>query len=329
MADQDTASLGHTYRIGAVSRLTGVPADTLRVWERRYAVVAPVRSDSGARLYGQTDVSRLTLIKRLVDRGDAISSVASLSLDQLRDRISGTELPGRPGVAARPCHLLVIGPSLAECMPGAASAVQGIVLTGAYDSRASFLQDERPRPAPDLLVFESPTVHGDQVRELTELVTRSGAARAILVYNFASRGTIERLASRRILARRAPVDPEELCGLCLGHRVDAPAAPAERPEVDLAQPICPRRFKDADLLRIATTSTSVRCECPRHLVGLVQALNAFETYSEECEVRNAEDAALHAYLHAVTAHARATMEAALTRVVAAEGIEIDVDGGEI
>ena len=69
-----------TYRIGAVSRLTGVPADTLRVWERRYSVVTPYRAESGTRLYGPEDVGRLTLIKRLVDRGDAISSVANLTL---------------------------------------------------------------------------------------------------------------------------------------------------------------------------------------------------------------------------------------------------------
>ncbi|MCG6897071.1 MAG: MerR family transcriptional regulator [Thiocapsa sp.] len=326
MADQDTASLGHTYRIGAVSRLTGVPADTLRVWERRYGVVCPVRSDSGARLYGQNDVSRLTLIKRLVDRGDAISSVASLSLDQLRARIRGTDLPEKPGGPLLPCRVLVIGRSLADRLRSTALAFQGIELAGCYDSRETFIQDHRPDVAPDLVVFECPTLHGDQVREIAELVSRSGASGAILVYRFANRGTIERLASRRVLAKRAPVDPEELCRLCLTQRGGAPVASPEPPDVDLLFPISPRRFTDVDLLRIATTSTSVRCECPRHLADLVLALNAFETYSEECELRNADDAALHAYLHAATAQARSMMEAALTRVAAAEGIELDVRG---
>jgi len=66
----------------------------------------------------------------------------------------------------------------------------------------------------------------------------------------------------------------------------------------------------------------VRCECPHHLVQLVSNLAAFETYSQECENRNADDAALHAFLHAATAHARATLESALARVIEAEGIEL-------
>jgi hypothetical protein len=57
-------------------------------------------------------------------------------------------------------------------------------------------------------------------------------------------------------------------------------------------------------------------------VQLVNSLAAFEQYSRECENRNAEDAALHAFLHAATAQARAIMEAALARVVEAEGLEL-------
>jgi hypothetical protein len=63
-------------------------------------------------------------------------------------------------------------------------------------------------------------------------------------------------------------------------------------------------------------------------VDLVSSLAAFEEYSEECEIRHVDDAALHAYLHASTAHARSIMETALAKVVAAEGIPVvpDRDG---
>ena len=40
-----------TYRIGAVSHLTGVAPDMLRVWERRYGAVVPMRAEKGSRLY--------------------------------------------------------------------------------------------------------------------------------------------------------------------------------------------------------------------------------------------------------------------------------------
>ena len=43
--NQSTGELN--YRIGAVSRLTGVAPDTLRVWERRYGTVTPFRPRPG------------------------------------------------------------------------------------------------------------------------------------------------------------------------------------------------------------------------------------------------------------------------------------------
>ena len=38
------------YRIGAVCRLTGISQHVLRVWEKRYGVVYPERSESQRRL---------------------------------------------------------------------------------------------------------------------------------------------------------------------------------------------------------------------------------------------------------------------------------------
>ena len=39
------------FRIGELSRRTGVSADLLRAWERRYGLLRPVRSPGGLRLY--------------------------------------------------------------------------------------------------------------------------------------------------------------------------------------------------------------------------------------------------------------------------------------
>ena len=38
------------YRSGVAARLSGLHPETLRVWERRYAIVGPQRSDGGQRL---------------------------------------------------------------------------------------------------------------------------------------------------------------------------------------------------------------------------------------------------------------------------------------
>jgi hypothetical protein len=76
-----------TYRSGAVARLTGIPVETLRVWERRHNVVGPLQSATGQRLYSPEAVTRLTVIKQLVDSGYAIGSISALDLEQLRSML--------------------------------------------------------------------------------------------------------------------------------------------------------------------------------------------------------------------------------------------------
>lgn len=71
------------YRIGAVSRLTGISTDTLRAWERRYGAVTPPRGGR-SRDYDQADVERLILLRRLVEKGHSIGSVARLPDEGLR-----------------------------------------------------------------------------------------------------------------------------------------------------------------------------------------------------------------------------------------------------
>ena len=78
------------YRIGLVSRLTGVSAHQLRIWERRYQTVTPVRSDGGDRLYSDSDVQRLRVLKQLSDRGHSIGQIARLAEAELAQLLEAT-----------------------------------------------------------------------------------------------------------------------------------------------------------------------------------------------------------------------------------------------
>jgi len=71
------------YPIRAVSRLTGLPLDTLRAWERRYQAVVPERGPRG-RLYTEAQVTRLRLLRDVVDQGHAIGLVARQDTAALR-----------------------------------------------------------------------------------------------------------------------------------------------------------------------------------------------------------------------------------------------------
>lgn len=89
------------YRIGVVSKLTGIHTDTLRAWERRYAAVTPKRGDGPNRTYDRADIARLILLRRAVDRGHAIGTIASFSDQRLR-----TLLGEQPGSGASPLALI-------------------------------------------------------------------------------------------------------------------------------------------------------------------------------------------------------------------------------
>jgi hypothetical protein len=53
----------------AVSSRTGIPAATLRTWERRYGFMRPRRSPGGYRLYGEEEIARIEQIKYLLSQG--------------------------------------------------------------------------------------------------------------------------------------------------------------------------------------------------------------------------------------------------------------------
>jgi DNA-binding transcriptional MerR regulator len=57
------------YSIGAVAKMLGVPAQTLRSWEERYQQVIPERSAGGHRLYSRDQVDQLRFILGELDRG--------------------------------------------------------------------------------------------------------------------------------------------------------------------------------------------------------------------------------------------------------------------
>jgi MerR family transcriptional regulator, light-induced transcriptional regulator len=57
------------YTVKHAAALTGIPAETLRMWERRYGVVAPARSEGGYRLYDDAAIARLTAMHALVEAG--------------------------------------------------------------------------------------------------------------------------------------------------------------------------------------------------------------------------------------------------------------------
>lgn len=87
------SSQARSYSIRELTRITGLSADVLRVWERRYGFPCPSRDRTGARCYDPAEVQRLTLLQRALQRGHRIGSVIGLDEDELRALV---ELRGAP-----------------------------------------------------------------------------------------------------------------------------------------------------------------------------------------------------------------------------------------
>ena len=92
---------GARHPIQVVARRTGLSADVIRAWEKRYDVVEPARSSAGRRLYSDADVDRLQLLARATLTGRAIGQVATLDPSSLAEVLRDDASTAAPLLSAR------------------------------------------------------------------------------------------------------------------------------------------------------------------------------------------------------------------------------------
>jgi DNA-binding transcriptional MerR regulator len=299
-------------RSGTAARLAGVPVATLRVWERRYGVVAAPKTATGQRLYTGHDVQRLRLIKQLTERGHAIGTIAALPLAALAQRAEVDALAVAAVAAPRPApahRLVVVGSLLAARL----KRVPGCELLALHEDLGA-AEVAAPVPA-DMLVVHLPSLQPPAARQVLALAGRLQVRSVVVIYGFGTEAVVQQLRAAGARVRRDPLGAGDLARL-VGAPLPAPVAAASPVP---AGPL-PRQFSDEALATLALTPSTVACECPRHLAEIVQQLAGFERYSAECGSRSPADAALHEHLSSVAGSARAMFEQALLRVMDAEGI---------
>lgn len=71
------------YSIKDLERLSGVKAHTIRIWEQRYGVLKPQRTETNIRRYDDTELKLLLNLSQLIRHGGKISKLSRLSGDQL------------------------------------------------------------------------------------------------------------------------------------------------------------------------------------------------------------------------------------------------------
>jgi DNA-binding transcriptional MerR regulator len=75
------------YSIKDLERISGVKAHTIRIWEKRYGIVEPKRTDSNIRFYCDTDVKKLMNVSILLHHGYKISKLAILDPLELSKKV--------------------------------------------------------------------------------------------------------------------------------------------------------------------------------------------------------------------------------------------------
>lgn len=76
------------YKISEVAELLGIPASTLRFWEKSFTIIKPKRNDHGTRFYTPADIDKISMIYYLVkERGLKLDAAQ----EQIRSNPKGVE----------------------------------------------------------------------------------------------------------------------------------------------------------------------------------------------------------------------------------------------
>ena len=198
------------FKIGAVARLTGISVHTLRKWEERHGAVHPRRSEGGKRLYTDTDVQRLVLIKKLADQGLSLQSIAACSFDELADRWDRLSRADLPSASFRHSRVAVLGTGVSAWLSTQQVQLAGAELVAAANDPKD-LERRVGKSTVDLLVVECPALARGTSQEVREIMQTLDVPNAVVVYWFGNQQHVEALQSTpQIEVLRAPVDSAEL-----------------------------------------------------------------------------------------------------------------------
>ena len=330
-----------SFRSGAVARMANMPVSTLRIWEQRYQAVGPTAAPSGHRLYSAADVQRVLLLRQLTEQGHAIGAMAALDaaqLQQVADTHAINAAGKQVGRARRTptLRLAVVGQALALRLQRPA-VIQRLgrrwQVTAVFESLTEASQAASGN-AVDLLLWQAPGLQPGALPELKAAQDACRARQVAVAYGYAGAAARSAFAGTGVRVVREPADDDAL-GAWLasleGASVSSAGEPDEPPGRRRSQPLAPdvppgdvrpRRFDDAALTAFAGLSTTIACECPRHVAELLMQLSNFEAYSTDCADRSPADAELHAYLQRVAGVSRALFESALDRVARHEGLTL-------
>ena len=305
----------HQYAIGVVARCTQTHPETIRVWERRYELIVPGRSETGRRLYSENDIAKLTLVKRLTELGHSVSSLAKLSNDDLRDRLNASlaSEPSKYTEQLSKLRVVFANDALRLRLSRDLLIHEDITVVDFPNKNLSSVMEQRA----DIVIVDLVTLNEESLSDVRHYLSETGCESALVIFNFGTKKSILELEDAGVVCLKGSVAAAEIYRAC---RSIKPTLSNSRPALN--QPVTSPRFTNEQLSRIAALTSKIACECPNHLAELIINLTAFEKYSSECANRNEEDAQLHSLLNQAAGASRLILEESLIRLMEIEGIEV-------
>lgn len=191
------------YSIGAVERMLGIPAATVRNWEERYGLVKPERSAGGHRLYTRAQVEQLRFVKERLDRGLQPAEAHRLLGEELGRGGDFRPEEGEPGP-----RLLIL---LAERDPYAAEFAEFFLRTEGYEVVVALDADDAARKLerrlPQLAVVEL-LISGGAGGELCRRLKGAGVAACLAISTLEARD--QALAAGADAFLQKPLEPLQL-----------------------------------------------------------------------------------------------------------------------
>lgn len=297
------------FRSGEAAKLVGMPTATLRIWEQRYGAISPQTSTSGQRLFSDLDIERLRLLRRLVQRGHAIRSVAKMNNTALLALLAvspyresqkhSEERPGAVSVTTSPPNL----------QPHSQS------FDAAWEPLTAIHSIERDLAGSTFMIHVT-ELNEEVVSGTVAAAREMGAFAIVIAYKSAKDAAIEH-------ARRQGIQLVSMAAHETAWESTLPefvrVADEGHQQAKVAQVRKRRRFDDTKIASIAQMTSKIACDCPKHVAEMIRHLTAFERYSDDCQSRTPTDALLHRRLGDAANHATSIFEAALADVMEHEG----------
>jgi DNA-binding transcriptional MerR regulator len=75
------------FSIKDLENFSGIKAHTIRIWEKRYNILEPDRTDSNIRTYSESELKKILNVAYLNRNGNKISRIAQLNDDELTNKV--------------------------------------------------------------------------------------------------------------------------------------------------------------------------------------------------------------------------------------------------